>query len=127
MYTQPASSCYCGGCCDFIAERQTAAAKKASVESQIECMSKSKDDEFYLCFIVRSIVMGLLGAVIFSVTIWLLNTSKLLYVLSISVAKFFIVLFITRLFDRQTKRLVEMILERLDNWPKAKNFLLRNF
>jgi len=45
--------------------------------------------------------MGLLGAVIFSVIISLLNTSKLLYVLSTSVASFFIVLFITRVFDRQ--------------------------
>jgi len=90
-------------------------------------MNKSKDDEFYLYFIVRSTVMGLLSAVIFSVTIWLLNTSRLLYVLSISVVNFFIVLFITRMFDRQTKWLVEMILGRLDKWPKAKNFLLRNF
>ncbi len=90
-------------------------------------MSKSKDDEFYLYFIVRSIVMGLLGALIFSVTIWLLNTSKILYVLSSSVVSFFIVLFFTRLFDRQMKQLVEIVLEKLEKWPKAKNFLLRNF
>jgi uncharacterized protein YacL len=90
-------------------------------------MSKFKDDEFYLYFIVRSIVMGLLGAVIFSVIIWLLNTSKLLYILSVSVANFFIVLFITRVFDRQTRGLVKMVLEKLDKWPRAKNFLLNNF
>ena len=90
-------------------------------------MSKFKDDEFYLYFIVRSIVMGLLGAVIFSVIMWLLNTSKLLYILSVSVANFFIVLFITRVFDRQTRGLVKMVLEKLDKWPKAKNFLLKNF
>jgi uncharacterized protein YacL len=90
-------------------------------------MNKVEGDEFYLYFIVRSIVMGLLGAVIFSVIIWLLNTSKLLYVLSVSVANFFIVLFITRVFDRQTRGLVKMVLEKLDKWPKAKNFLLRNF
>lgn len=58
-------------------------------------MSKSKDDEFYLYFIVRSILMGLLGALIFSIIIWLLNTSKLAYVLSISAGSFFIVMFIT--------------------------------
>ena len=90
-------------------------------------MSKFKDDEFYLYFIVRSIVMGLLGAVIFSVIIWLLNTSKLLYILSVSVANFFIVLFITRVFDRQTRGLVKTVLEKLDKWPKAKIFLLKNF
>ena len=90
-------------------------------------MSKFKDDEFYLYFIVRSIVMGLLGAVIFSVIMWLLNTSKLLYILSVSVANFFIVLFITRVFDRQTRGLVKIVLEKLDKWPKAKNFLLKNF
>ena len=90
-------------------------------------MSKFKDDEFYLYFIVRSIVMGLLGAVIFSVIMWLLNTSKLLYILSVSVANFFIVLFITRVFDRQTRGLVKTVLEKLDKWPKAKIFLLKNF
>jgi uncharacterized protein YacL len=90
-------------------------------------MRKLKDDEFYLYFIVRSIVMGLLGAVIFSVIIWLLNTSRLLHVLSISVASFFIVLFITRVFDKQIKQLVKIVLEKLDKWPKAKNFLLNNF
>jgi hypothetical protein len=37
-------------------------------------MSKFKDDEFYLYFVVRSIVMGLLGAIIFSVIISLLNS-----------------------------------------------------
>ena len=71
--------------------------------------------------------MGLLGAVIFSVIMWLLNTSKLLYILSVSVANFFIVLFITRVFDRQTRGLVKMVLEKLEKWPKAKNFLLKNF
>ena len=59
-------------------------------------------------------VMGLLGAAIFSIIISLLKTSKLLYVLSISVTNFFIVLFITRMFDKQTKQLVELILDKLD-------------
>ena len=90
-------------------------------------MSKFKDDEFYLYFIVRSIVMGLLGAIIFSVIISLLNTSKLLYVLSISVTSFFSVLFITRVFDKQIKQLVKIVLEKLDKWPRAKSFLLNNF
>lgn len=90
-------------------------------------MSEVRDDEFYLYFIVRSIVMGLLGATIFSIIISLLNTSKLLYVLSISVASFFIVLFITRVFDKQLKQLAKVILKVLNKWPSVKNFLLRNF
>ena len=76
---------------------------------------------------IRSMAMGLLGAAIFSVIIWLPNASKLLCVLSISVTDFFIVLFITRMFDRQTKQLVELILDRLDKWPRVKNFFLKNF
>ena len=72
-------------------------------------------------------MMGLLGAAIFSAIIWLLSTSRLVYVLSISVANFFLVLFITRVFDRQMKHLVAAILEILDKWPRAKGFLLKNF
>ncbi|MGD0177010.1 MAG: hypothetical protein ABSC50_09335 [Candidatus Bathyarchaeia archaeon] len=90
-------------------------------------MSKSKDDAFYLYFIVRSILMGLLGALIFSVIIWLLNTSKLLYVLSISAGSFFIVMFLTRVFDNQIRSLVNKTLEKLDKWPRAKDFLLKHF
>jgi hypothetical protein len=90
-------------------------------------MNKFKHDEFYLYFIVRSIAMGLLGAAILSVIIWPLNTSRLVYVLSICVANFFIELFITRVFDRQMKHLVVAILEILDKWPKTKGSLLKNF
>jgi hypothetical protein len=90
-------------------------------------MSNPKDEEFYLYFIVRSILMGLLGASIFSVIISLLNTSKLLYVLSISAGSFFIVLFLTRVFDSQIRSLVDKILEKLDEWPGVKNFLLEHF
>ncbi len=90
-------------------------------------MDKIKAEEFYLYFIVRSILMGLLGALIFSLIIWLLNTSKLLYVLSISAGSFFIVMFITRVFDKQIRSLVGKILKELDNWPGAKKFLLKHF
>ena len=90
-------------------------------------MSKVEDDEFYLYFIVRSVLMGLLGTGVFSVILSFLKTSRLLYVLSSSLASFFIVLFITRMFDNQTKRLVQIILERLDSWPRAKDFILENF
>ena len=90
-------------------------------------MSRIKDDEFYLYFIVRSVLMGVLGTGVFSVTLSFLKTSKLLYVLSASLASFFIVLFATRMFDGQTKRLVEVVLERLNRWPRAKDFLLDNF
>ncbi len=90
-------------------------------------MGNPKDEEFYLYFIVRSILMGLLGALIFSVIIWLLNTSKLLYVLSISAGSFFIVLFLTRVFDNQIRSLVEKILKKLEKWPGVKNFLLKHF
>lgn len=90
-------------------------------------MRKRKDDEFYLYFIVRSILMGLLGASIFSVIISLLNTSQLPYVLSISAGSFFIVMFITRVFDKQIGRLVEKTLEQLEKWHGAKKFLLKHF
>jgi len=90
-------------------------------------MSKVEDDEFYLYFIVRSVLMGLLGTGVFSVILSFLKPSRLLYVLSSSLASFFIVLFITRTFDNQTKRLVQMILERLESWPRAKDFILENF
>jgi hypothetical protein len=90
-------------------------------------MSKREDEEFYLYFIVRSMLSGLLGAAIFSVIIWLLQTSRLLYVLTISAGTFFIVLFVTRVFDSQIRALVAGILTELEKWPRVKDFLLEHF
>jgi hypothetical protein len=90
-------------------------------------MSERENEEFYLYFIVRSILMGLLGAAVFSVIVSFLNTTRLFYVLLISAGSFFIVLFITRVFDNEIKWLVERILERLNKWPRVKDFLLKHF
>ena len=45
-------------------------------------MSERENEELHLYFIVRSILMGFFGALVFSVLISFLKTSKLLYVLS---------------------------------------------
>jgi len=90
-------------------------------------MSDRENEELHLYFIVRSILMGLLGAFVFSVIISFLKTSRLLFVLSISAGSFFIVMFITRTFDNQIKWLVERILLKLEKRPHAKNFLLKYF
>jgi hypothetical protein len=90
-------------------------------------MSKREDEEFYLYFIVRSILSGLLGATIFSIIIWFLQTSRLLFVLTISAGSFFIVLFITRVFDNQVRSLVARTLTQLERCPRVKNFILKHF
>lgn len=90
-------------------------------------MSERENEQFYLYFIVRSMLMGLLGAVVFSIIVSFLKTSRLFYVLSISAGSFFIVLFITRVFDNEIKWLVERILMRLNQWPRVKDFLLKHF
>ena len=88
-------------------------------------MSERENEELHLYFIVRSILMGLLGALVFSVIISLLKTSRLLYVLSGSAGSFLIVMLITRAFDNQIKWLVEIILQKLQEKPRMKGFLLK--
>jgi hypothetical protein len=88
-------------------------------------MSERENEELHLYFIVRSILMGLLGALVFSVIISFLKTSRLLYVLSGSAGSFLIVMLITRAFDNQIKWLVEMILQKLQKRPRVKGFLLK--
>ena len=90
-------------------------------------MSERENEELHLYFIVRSILMGLLGALVFSVIISLLKTSRLLYVLSGSAGSFLIVMLITRAFDNQIKWLVEIILQKLQEKPRMKGFLLKYF
>jgi positive regulator of sigma E activity len=88
-------------------------------------MSERENEELHLYFIVRSILMGLLGALVFSTIISFLKTSKLLYVLSGSAGSFLIVMLITRAFDNQIKWLVEIILQKLQKKPRVKGFLLK--
>ena len=88
-------------------------------------MSERENEELHLYFIVRSILMGLLGALVFSVIISFLKTSRLLYVLSGSAGSFLIVMLITRAFDNQIKWLVEIILQKLQKKPRVKGFLLK--
>ena len=86
-----------------------------------------KDDEFYLYFILRSIIMGLLGAVLFALLVWALKLTDIVHLLLASVLNFFLSLFISRLFDAQTKRSVERMLRILVKYPRIRGFLLKNF
>ena len=90
-------------------------------------MSDRENEELHFYFIVRSILMGLLGALVFSVIISFLKIHRLPYVLSISGGSFFIVMFITRAFDDQIKWSVEKVLQKLEKRPRVKNFLLEYF
>ena len=82
---------------------------------------------FYLYFILRSVIMGLLGAVLFSVFVWALKLTELSHILVLSIVNFFLVLFISRLSDRQIKSLVDRLLGPLNRHPKARDFILKNF
>ena len=71
--------------------------------------------------------MGLLGAVLFAMIVWALHLSDIVHLLSASIINFFLSLFISRLFDAQIKRAVEIILRTLIRYPSIREFLLRNF
>jgi hypothetical protein len=90
-------------------------------------MAKICDEEFYLYFVIRSMVMGVFGAGTFAAVILILKPSNLVYIILISAVNFFLILFVSRLFDSQIKHFVRFILDRLKTHPRIRDFILRNF
>jgi len=88
---------------------------------------KPHDDEFYLYFIIRSMVSGLVGAATFAAVMLSLNVTNPVHAVAISVANFFLALFVSRLFDGCIRRFVDCLLKMLDAHPGARKFLLKNF
>jgi len=85
------------------------------------------EEEFYVYFIFRSMIMGVLGAVLFALLVWALGITDLLQLVLASTVNFFLALFISRLFDRQIKYLVNRLLRLMNTHPKVKGFILNNF
>jgi hypothetical protein len=85
------------------------------------------EEERRLYFIIRSWLMGYVGAAILFITVFILGTINFIQTVLISTFAFFASLLISRLFDKQVEKLVGRILKFLKKRQKLKDFVLNHF
>jgi uncharacterized membrane protein len=84
-------------------------------------------EEQRLYFIIRSWLMGYVGAAILFITAFILGSISFIQTVLISTFAFFASLVISRLFDKQIERIVEKILKFLERNQKIKNLIVNHF
>lgn len=87
----------------------------------------ASDDLLTLYFFVRSVFGGILGVVTFSLLIMTIRWDSPFHIILLSLLNIPILMFITKIFDKQTKDMSLYIIERLDRIPKIRDFIVKNF
>lgn len=83
-----------------------------------------KDEEHRLYFIVRSWLMGYVGAAILFVTVLILGSINFIQTVILSTIAFVASLVVSRLFDKQIAGLVKKILKFLDKNQRVKCIII---
>jgi hypothetical protein len=86
-----------------------------------------KEEEHRLYFIIRSWLMGYVGAATLFITVFILGSINFIQTVILSTTAFFASLIISRLFDKQIEKLVRKILKIMDRNQKIKNLIVNHF
>ena len=80
-----------------------------------------------LYFIIRSFIMGLIGAVVTFVFIWYLGSINAVTAYIFGIFAFALSLALTRLFDSQLTQATKIIVEMLANHRTVRDFIMKHF
>jgi len=89
--------------------------------------TKKIEEENRLYFIVRSWIMGQIGAIIFLIIVWYLVTINFIQSLILGAFVFTLSLLISRFFEPEINKGTKKILKYLNKHPKLKKFILKYF
>ena len=78
-------------------------------------------------FIVRSVIMTIMGAIITLAVFWQLGTVNVIEDFLLGVVSYLISLSVTRLFDNRIVKFSENVLVYLDNHIKLRDFVVKRF
>ena len=80
-----------------------------------------------LYFVVRSMLMSIMGAIITLAIFWQLGTINLIEDFLLGISTYAICLVLSRLFDRKIVNISQRIIVRLGDHAKLRNFIVKNF
>jgi len=83
-----------------------------------------KEEEHNLYFVVRSWLMGYVGAAILFAIVFILGSINFIQTVIISTFSFFASLVVSRLLDKQIEKVVKKILKFLEKNQKIKNLVV---
>ena len=78
-----------------------------------------------LYFVIRSVIMGLISALITFVVVWFLGTVQVAQVILLGLFVFIVALIVSRLFDKQIVKASKKIVTILNKHEKLRTFILK--
>jgi ABC-type multidrug transport system fused ATPase/permease subunit len=78
-----------------------------------------------LYFVIRSVIMGLISALITFIVVWFLGTVQVAQVILLGLFVFIIALIVSRLFDKQIVKASKKIITLLDKHKRLRTFILK--
>jgi Flp pilus assembly protein TadB len=78
-----------------------------------------------LYFVIRSVIMGLISALITFMVVWYLGTVQVAQVILLGLFVFIIALIVSRLFDKQIVKASKKIITLLNKHEKLRTFILK--
>ena len=78
-----------------------------------------------LYFVIRSVIMGLISALITFIVVWFLGTVQVTQVILLGLFVFIVALVVSRLFDKQIVEASKKIITILDKHKRLRTFILK--
>ena len=78
-----------------------------------------------LYFVIRSVIMGLISALITFIVVWFLGTVQVAQVILLGLFVFIIALVVSRLFDKQIVKASKKIITILNKHKRLRTFILK--
>ena len=110
-----------------ILNQTTIAEQRESIKKELtKAMSVSNQTQ-RLYFIVRSMIMSILGALITFIIVWHLGTINVIGDLALGTSTYAVCLALSRLFDERIVNISKRIILHLEDHAKFKDFIVNNF
>jgi len=110
-----------------ILNQTTIEEQRESIKKELtKAMSVSNQTQ-RLYFIVRSMIMSILGALITFIIVWHLGTINVIGDLALGTSTYAVCLALSRLFDERIVNISKRIILHLEDHAKFKDFIVNNF
>jgi hypothetical protein len=115
------------GASSGVLNRTTIEEKRESIKKEFMKAMSIYNQTQKLYFIVRSMIMSILGALITFVIVWRLGTINLMEDFVLGISTYAVCLAFSRLFDESIVNISQRIILYLGSYTKVRDFIVKNF
>jgi len=110
-----------------ISEQTTIEEERESIKKEFRKAISVSNQMQRLYFVVRSLMMSILGALITFVIVWQLGTINVIGDFVLGISTYAVCLLLSRLFDERIVNISRKIILYLEGHTKLRNFIVRTF